>query len=139
MPNDYLKFAHLAADLRRDLDEAKSRLEVTQAKLGQQIRSKPEEYGLEKVTEAGVSGVILTLGKYQEASQEVIKVRHELEIAQAAVSALEVKKRSLTLLVELHGSSYFASPKLSSAGREAVDDMTKRRVRTRRDEREERE
>jgi hypothetical protein len=50
-------------------------------------------------------------------------------MAQAVVWALEHKKRSLTLLVELHGMGYFSAPKISPEGKAAVEDMTKRRVR----------
>jgi len=41
---------------------------------------------------------------------------------------LEHKKRSLTLLVELHGLGYFSDVKVSEKGREAVNEMLRKKV-----------
>ena len=129
LPSDYLKYANLAADAKRDADEAKTRLDVVQADLAAEVRSNPSDFGLDKVTEAGIQGAVLTNERYQKVLTRVQKARHAQELAQAVVWALEHKKRTLTLLVELHGMGYFAAPKISEKGREAVEKMTQRNVR----------
>src|SRR3990167_3369038 len=129
LPFDYLKFARLAADAKRDVDEAKASLDVTQAEIAKKIRLKPEDYGLDKVTEAAISTAILLQGEYVEAQDILIRSRHRYDLHQAVVWALEHKKRTLTLLVELHGMGYFSNVKMSKEGKEAVEEMTKTKVR----------
>lgn len=131
LPGDYLKWAHLSADAKREVDELENRLKVVQADLAKDVRANPEDFGLDKVTESGLAAVVLTLPGYQKALVRVQEARHQAELVQAVVWALEHKKRTLTLLVELHGMGYFSSPKVSERGREAVEEMTKRNVRRR--------
>lgn len=129
LPSDYLQFAHLTAECKRKVDEVKARLDVVQAELSKDIRANPSDYDIEKVTETAISGAITIHPKFQKAQKELLDARHESEMAQAVVWALEHKKRTLTLLVELHGLGYFSSPKVSKEGREVVDGMTKKSVR----------
>lgn len=132
LPSDFIKFSHLAAEKRAAMDDRKAALELCEAQLGMQVRNTPGKFGLEKVTESAISAVVLGQPKYQKADRRFRSAKHQLDIVSATCSALEHKKRSLTLLVELHGMSYFASPRMSAAGRQAVDDMTKEGVRPRR-------
>jgi len=132
LPSDYVEVALEAADLRKRLDELKAEQEVLEADLAKDIRSNPGSYGLEKVTEAAVSACITANSKVQTLAEKTARAKHRLDIAQAVISALEAKKRSLTLLVELHGMSYFAGPNLSDKGRQVVERMTKENVRPRR-------
>ena len=134
LPSDYLKWAWWSADLKRDADEAKARLAVVQADLSNKVRSSPGDYGLDKVTEAGISAVILSLATFQKAQKGLQEANYQAEMAQAVIWALEHKKRSLTLLVDLHGMGYFSTVKLTQKGRQAVEDMTKQRVRRPREE-----
>jgi hypothetical protein len=131
LPQDYLSYAHLAADAKNDVDEAKAKVDVVHAELGQKIRADPGSYGLEKVTETAVSSTIVTRSEYQKAEKALREAKHAHEMAQAVVWALEHKKRSLTLLVELHGTGYFSTPKLSKKGVAAVEEMSKQKARKR--------
>lgn len=129
LPSDYLKFSSLAVDAKRDYDDMKNRLEVAHAELAKEIRSNPENYGLEKVTETAVASTVLVQPRYQKALARLQKLKHEADLAQSVVWALEHKKRTLTLLVELFGMGYFSSPKISKQGKEAVMEKTMRRLR----------
>lgn len=133
LPSDYLKWAHQAAEAKRDVDEIKNRLEVVQAELSKEIRLKPEDFGLDKVTEAGIGSTILTLPRYQKGLARLLAAKHKYELLQAVVWALEHKKRTLTLLVELHGMGYFSAPKVTEKGKAAVMGMTMRKLRHRDD------
>lgn len=134
LPSDYLKYAHMAADAKRDVDEIKNSLEVLEAELSADIRAEPGKYGLEKTTETAIGACILVQPQYQKRLARLVKAKHEAELAQAVVWALEHKKRTLTLLVELHGMGYFSSPKVTERGKEAVNKMTMTRLRRREDD-----
>lgn len=128
LPTDFLKWANRAADLRQDLDELKAQMEVVEADLAKRIRDTPGKFGLEKVTDKACEALILLQPDYQEKLSEFNEAKHQLALAEAVVSALEIKKRTLTLLVDLHGMGYFAAPKLSKQGQETVRDMMYKRV-----------
>jgi len=131
LPTDYLKWAWLAAEAKRDADESKANLAVVHADLSAAIRNTPGKYGLEKVTEAGLAAAVLLLPGYQKAQRRLRTANYESDMLQAVVWALEHKKRSLTLLVDLHGMGYFSAPKVTKEGRAAVVDMAERRQRVR--------
>src|SRR6266545_187348 len=109
LPTDYLRAAHQAAGAKRDVAELSAALSVVEAELSKAIRSSPQTFGLEKVTESAISNILICYPKYQTAKKEVVGAQYEADLAQALVWALEHKKRSLTLLVELHGMGYFSS------------------------------
>lgn len=100
------------ADAMYELDEAKASLSVIDAEVDQEIRDDPESYGLAKVTEAALSKAVLASRLHVDGVKKVNKARHRVEVLRAAVDGLEHKKRALTMLVELHGQEYYASPKM---------------------------
>jgi len=134
LPSDYLQAAYQSAEAKRDVAEARAELSVTEADLAKEIRADPTTYGIEKVTESAINSAVITSPGYIKAKQAVQDAEYHADLAQAVVWALEHKKRSLTLLVELHGMSYFAKPKVSEAGRDAVERMTQRKVRRARED-----
>ena len=131
LPSDYLKFSTTSALLRKQMDEAKARLDVESAALSKRIRSNPEKYGLDKVTESAVTGMVLLDQSYQKADRAYRRARYEYDISQSAVWAMEHKKKSLSLLVELHLMGYSANVKVSQGGKEAIEEMMKKRARHR--------
>lgn len=134
LPSDYLKYAHLAAEKKKDVDEGKAKFDLVKAEIANEIRKDPAAFGIEKLTEAGLAAAVLQTDRYQKFQARLQAAQHESDLAQSVVWALEHKKRSLTLLVELHGMGYFSSPKISEKGRDAVEKMTKTAVRRRRDD-----
>lgn len=132
LPSDYLKYALASADLKQEVDNRKARLDTVESEMSKHVRNTPGKFGLEKVTESAIKEVILTSEPYQKALAKLNNAKHTLERNQAVVWALEHKKRSLVLLVDLHGMGYFADPKLSEVGKRVVEQMTKESVRPRR-------
>lgn len=128
-PRLYFKYSQMLADANRDFDSAKAELDVVRAELDTSIRSDPERYGLEKVTENSIASCIPIQDEYQEAMRRLVKARHARDVVQAAVNALDHKKKALEKLVDLHLSSYYATPRASSNSREAVEDIERRSVR----------
>jgi len=129
LPGDYLKWAVRSAELKRDADAAKGRMELLEAKLSAAIRDTPNKFKVEKATVDAVKGAVQKHSRFQAATEEYNEAKHQQELAQAVVWALEHKKRSLTLLVNLHGMGYFSDVKMSAEGQEAVQKMTKSHVR----------
>lgn len=126
MPAAYLSYAKLQADLNHEVAELKASLAVVEADVGRKIRQNPDVYGIEKITEASVSEALAIHKDCRVARSKYRKAQYDHELAQAVVNALEHKKRSLTLLVELHGLGYFASPRLSAKGHAAVTEKAQK-------------
>lgn len=134
LPKHYVRYAFLSSEAKRDVDEAKAELDVVKADLANKIRRTPSKYHLEKVTESSVAATIETLPECRAAAKALRKAKHRQEMCQAVVWALEHKKRSLTLLVELHGMGWFGNVKMTEKGRDAVKSMRRKRVASRMNE-----
>lgn len=100
------------ADAQLVLDDAKSALAVRQAETDREIRESPADYGIDKLSEARISSAVTADPFVQKAVEKMNKARHAVNVVQAAVDGLEHRKRALTLLCELHGQDYYATPKM---------------------------
>lgn len=110
-PRLFMKYASAASDKRRAADKAKEQLELVKANLDSFIRKDPAEYDIAKVTEATVANAILKEDEYKDAMSDYIDAKHEYELTQAAVRAMDQRKTALEDLVRLHGQQYFAGPR----------------------------
>lgn len=127
------RYGEHLADCQRALDEARGRLELAKAEADAEIRRDPGKYGLEKITEKAVEAIVPTTEGYQAANRAVLDTRHDLDLARAACSALDHKKRALEKLVDLHLSGWYAEPRdpAGDNSREDLDDARKREIRGR--------
>jgi SMC interacting uncharacterized protein involved in chromosome segregation len=129
LPSQYMQAANLAVGYNRDVDELKAGLSVREAELSLDIRrAEPSKYGLEKVTESAIKEILVLDPKIQEIERKIRKTEHRREMAQKLVSALDVKKRSLTNLVELHSSGYHATVRPSDKGRDHLRKVSRNRI-----------
>jgi len=129
-PSLYFTWARKLADARLAVDEAKSELDVIKAEASRAIRDDPGEFGFEKVSEAIVATAVNEHPDVMKGVQKLYDARHEHDVYQAAVFALEHRKRALEKLVDLHGQSYFSTPKTHNAkAAERLEDAGKRHVR----------
>lgn len=132
-PGLYFEFAEQLADARRKLDRAKSALDVVAADLDKCIREDPQQFDLEKITEAQVTKTVLVQDEYQEALKEVQNANYRVNLIQAMVTALDHRKKALENFVFLHGQNYFSEPRArGEEAQEYVGQQRKRRTRTRR-------
>lgn len=129
LPTDYLKYAHRAAEARRDVEEFKCELDVVESELMAKVRMNPNNYGMEKPTDKGITAAVIALPKYTAALDKLNTAKHKADITQAVVWAIEAKKKCLSMMVELHGLGYFANVKVSRAGKEVIEDMTQNKSR----------
>ena len=104
------RYTHHAANMKKGMDEAKEQMDVAKAQLDMGIRSAPNKYGLEKVTEGALQSLILLQPQCQKLSQAYIDAKYEYDIAVGAVRSMDQRKDALENLVRLLNASYFAGP-----------------------------
>ena len=130
-PELYFQYAQKQADSQRRRDEASARVDVVKADLTRKIASDPTAYKCEKTTDTAISAAVLLQKEYQAAKDDLMDAQHDLATYTAAVVALEHRKRALTLLVDLHGSSYFSEVRPSTpAAKDSLNQAAKERTRT---------
>jgi len=125
-PRLYFRYAEKLALAKRRLEEIKNELEVTRADLDQSIRSNPDGFGIEKVTEAAISAAIQDSTEYKKVQKEIIDAKHKADIYAAAVQALDHRRAALEGLVKLFLANYFSKPRADAGDEEDIDRMEKR-------------
>lgn len=114
----YMEYAERSANARRELDNARNYLEIILAEQDQYVRKHPKKLKLgDKITESLISAVVNQRESVKKARQAVIDASYEVNVCGSAVTALEHKKRALTMLVELHTQNYFSEPSRSASSR----------------------
>lgn len=104
------KYAKHMAETKKELDDAKERLDVGKAKIETNIRANPDSFNLAKPTESAIQSALLLQPEYQKLAREYSEAKYEYEIAGAVVRAIDQRKTALENLVRLLGLSYFAGP-----------------------------
>lgn len=117
-PRLYHEYASKLADAKLKLNEARSVLDIVYAEQDKEVRLHPQKFEIEKTTETTVKNAVLLTAAYQSADQDVIKAKHDVDVLEAMVSALEHKKKALENLVSLQLSDYFAQPREPKVARE---------------------
>jgi len=126
----YFEYASLLVDQRLDVDAKKSNIDIVKAESDKDIRNNPGRFGIVKVTEACVGSALNGHPNVIEAVKEHRDAKHDQGMLEAAVAALDHKKRALEKLVDLHHSSYFARPQARSEGsKEEVSEIEKKSAR----------
>lgn len=129
-PELYHEHAIGLADAKNEMNLAKARLELTEAKVGSDIRSNPGKYKVtSRVTEQLVETMIKLSVEYQNALAEFNEARHAVDVLEAAVKTLDQKKVALENLVVLQGSDYFSEVRMPKGRKEEVDAALKRKIR----------
>lgn len=99
------------ADAQQSYDKAKAALEVAKFEAAKAIRKEPGRYGVVKDTEKAIEQAIPSHPAVAIATSEVIDARHDLDVAKAAVSALDHKRTAMSSLVQLIQLGLWAEPK----------------------------
>jgi len=112
-PRLYYEWASHLAEARRDAAEAANSLKATEADLKSAIRNNPVAYGLgEKPTVDAINAAVVAQPDYTLAAKEVLDADYAVDLIGAAVKALDHRKKALENLVDLHGQSYFSTPRV---------------------------
>lgn len=91
-------------------DRAKFQFELVQGRLEMEARQHPERFGLTKITDPGIKAAVRIHKSLIAAYDDWIEAKKQSRLLNAAVNAMEVKKRMLQGLISLHGQQYFAGP-----------------------------
>ena len=127
-PALFHQHAVAAVEARAVWEQAKARLEVTKAEFDIEIRRDPESYEIPKLSETVIASAVASQKLVKDAVAAVIKAREEVGILEAAVSALEHRKKALEKLVELSTRDYYSEPKAKG---EVMGEVEKRSIRRR--------
>lgn len=123
----FFKYAESYVKARAAVDLARMRLDVTEAGLAISCRESPEDFGLIKVSEGGIDNAVKSHHKYIQAAAALIKAREKSLLLEKMVSAMEMRKRMLEVLITLHGQQYFAGPSVPRNLVAAFQDAQERR------------
>lgn len=109
-PQLYFKYATLLAERRKEYEEARIELKIIESTLKNRVRKNPQKYGLAKITEAGITQVVESQPKVEEAMDRITELKYELDLLAAVCTSLDHRKKALEGMVFLHGQNYFAVP-----------------------------
>jgi len=108
LPELYAKYALKTADAKVRADKLKSKLDLKYAELYTLIKTSPQSYGLDKVTENAVTTTIQQQPDYQKIMAEYLQVKEDLETYRVALSSIEQKKAAVENLIKLVSIEYFS-------------------------------
>ena len=117
------------AGCRKAWEEAKNYYKVVEAETAMLVRKSPGTYGLEKVTEKAVEQTVPIQPAVKDAAQEIVDARHDMDVMEAAVAALDHKKKALEKLVELHLADYYGEPRAPAGAKDRLGEVGKKRAR----------
>lgn len=106
-----LQICKLQSHLEKEEDLARENLDFVKANLDMEIRTDPNKFGVDKVTEGAIKSAILSNDSYKQASNAYINAKYENNVAKGAVRSFDQRKTMLEVLTKLHGQQYFAGPK----------------------------
>lgn len=127
----FLGYAQQLADAKLEQDDAKAELDVTSAELDSLIRTDPDSYGIQRVSEAAIKNTILQQASYQQVHAVHLKAIHSVRMLDAMVQALEHRRSALKHMVELRLSQYYSEPALPKQNREEMTERRTKKVRAR--------
>jgi hypothetical protein len=106
----FFKYAEALAEARAEVDQIKLRVSTVEARLASTIRKDPKGHGVTKPTEGAITAAVHLHYKYIDAQEKLIEAKKTAGILEAAVDAMEQRKRMIEVLITLHGQQYFAGP-----------------------------
>lgn len=109
-PKLFRKHSRELAHLRAEWERAKTRRDLTEAKVEMQARRDPDSFGIEKKREAAFKQAVILSKEWQKANEEVIVAKYRMDEMESDVRAIEHRKEALTNMVKLRLADYYADP-----------------------------
>jgi len=106
----FFDWAEKLVRARMYFDREKLRLELITSRLNMNARANPGDFGLAKVTEAGLGDAIRRHPELKDQQKKLLDAREKMLLLEAAVEAMNQRKRMIEVLITLHGQQYFAGP-----------------------------
>lgn len=130
LPIAYHEASMQMVEAQKEYDIRKAEMELAEAELDADIRLNPERFNIPKITETVIEKAIVTTKRYQRTQKALLEAKHALDVCRVHVASLEVKKRSLEMLVQLDGRDYFSEPKVPASVREKMEEKEKKAIRS---------
>ena len=125
-PKTFYRYALKLADVKVELERTKAERDVTAAEVDQEIRANPGGFGLgDKQTEPAIKNAGIVEPRNMKANRAIIRAKHAVDIVQAAVDAMEHRKKALENLVHLFGMNYYAEPKAPRTTKERMQKVVR--------------
>lgn len=128
--NVFFEWANKAVEARFEYERRKANWENRRAQVSCDARKFPENYGIDKITEAAIQTAVELDKSVISDRKKYLDAREVSLLYDRAVDALEQRKRMIEMLVTLHGQQYFSTPNLKrireACGKAADDKMTSR-------------
>lgn len=118
----YRVWASRLAKAKRTLRYAEMRVTVARADLADEMRRRPEKYGLGKSTVDAVKDAVTCHDNIVELLEAAIEAEYQVDELTVNVRALDHKKGGIEDCIKLQGQGYFATPRASASDRDAVQD-----------------
>ena len=112
-----------------DIGEKKAEIEVKHAELKYDVRTNPETWGLEKVTEGAIQDCLADHEELLELNSELRKLEHQKELLKGLIDSLGDRKSALENLVKLHGQDYFSVPYVAGPSGKKMEREQKKQIR----------
>lgn len=109
----YLHYSLQLSDAEADKNKAKEEIDVVEAQLDREVRDKPKDFGIEKITDKVVKSTVTLQDEFTDATKHYQEKSYEVSILQGVIRAFDHKKKALENLVILHMAGYNAEPKPS--------------------------
>ncbi|HPY55293.1 MAG TPA: hypothetical protein PLI14_06515 [Bacilli bacterium] len=106
----FFVWAQKAVEARAEADVEKYNLDRLEAEISSDIRSAPDKYGIDKLTESIISQTIKLQKSYCTQMVKLIDTRRKAEELSKFSIALEQRRKALENLCFLHSQSYYGQP-----------------------------
>ena len=122
------KYFRLYAEAVFEKDQAKMRYELSLAETEKDVRSNPEKYVLNKVTDAAVKAAVTTSETVKTAYQGYLEAKKQEMVVAGAKEGILTKKYALENEVKLFLAGYFSEPVISGEHKKEVIETTSAKV-----------
>ena len=119
-PSLYMRYAEACIESMFERDRLADLIDVTAAEVEAEVRTNPESYGIEKITEAAVKSAVVLEPRVIEAKENYNKAKKEAALLTAAERAIDRRKASLERLTDLYIAGYWSTPRITEDKKEVV-------------------
>ena len=115
-PSYYADVAEVAAELKAEVQAAKSNLELVKAEINSDVRANPGQYNLDKVTEGAIQTAVTLSGRVKEADAVYALACRQHDMIQVLVTAFEHRRSMINNEVQLYINNYWGELQSTSPG-----------------------
>ena len=107
-PGLFRKWSALLVEAQEERDDWKTKRDLHAADLDDSIRTEPEEYGIERVTETAIKNIVLQDETYQRLQKKRLAAERKINAYVGAIRTMEHRKRMLEKMADLWEAGYFS-------------------------------